>query len=78
MSETTEKKKRQPTKVAPAPTDAPVFSADDLAALLRVSLRQVYTMRQRGQIPAPSKVPGLGLRWSRLTIEAWLADQLAA
>jgi predicted DNA-binding transcriptional regulator AlpA len=60
-----------------APAPASTLTAADLAALLRTTPKQIANMRARGQVPAPAKVPGLGLRWSRLTIEAWLAEQLA-
>lgn len=62
----------------PDPANTPLLTAADLAALLRTTPKQIANMRARGQVPAPAKVPGLGLRWSRLVIEAWLAEQLAA
>lgn len=63
----------------PAATDAVVLlSAADLAALLRTTPKQIANMRARGQLPSPTKVPGLGLRWSKATIDAWLAEQMAA
>lgn len=58
--------------------DAPLLSVADLAVMLRTTPRQVHNLKARGQIPAPSKLPGLGLRWRRAVIEAWLAAQLAA
>lgn len=58
----------------PDPADSPLLSTADLAALLRTSPKQVANMRARGQLPAPVKVPGLGLRWSRTVIERWLAE----
>lgn len=35
-------------------------------------------MIERGQIPAPTKIPGLGLRWSSDALRGWLDDVLAA
>lgn len=55
-----------------------LLSSADLATLLRTSTKQIANMRARGQLPAPAKVPGLGLRWSRPLIDAWIAQQVAA
>lgn len=62
----------------PDHANTPLLTAADLAALLRTTPKQIANMRARGQVPPPAKVPGLGLRWSRAVIEAWLAEQLAA
>ena len=59
----------------PPPPDAPLMTRNDLAAILRTTPRQISNMIARGQIPAPVRVAGLGLRWRRSEIDAWLAIQ---
>lgn len=58
-----------------APEDAPLLTRSDLAALLRTTPRQISNMAARGQLPAPVKVAGLGVRWRRPEIYAWIAAQ---
>lgn len=60
---------------APRPEDAPLLTRTDLALLLRTTPRQISNMAARGQLPAPVKVAGLGVRWRRLEIYAWIAAQ---
>ena len=62
-------------KVPPAPADAPLMTRDEVAALLRTTARQISNMVARGQLPAPVRVAGLGLRWRRPEIGAWIAAQ---
>lgn len=59
----------------PAPTDAPLLTRAEVAALLRTSPQHVSNMIGRGQIVAPLKLPGLGLRWKRAELLAWLGGQ---
>jgi predicted DNA-binding transcriptional regulator AlpA len=73
---TTETKHRRAD--VPAVSDAAVLSSADLAALLRTTPKQIANMRARGQLPPPAKVAGLGLRWTRAAVDAWLAEQMAA
>lgn len=69
---------KQPTPTMPpvtAPVDALLMTRSDVAAALRTTPRQISNMIARGQIPAPVRVAGLGLRWRRPEIEAWIAAQ---
>ena len=59
----------------PRPEDAPLLTRSDLAVLLRTTPRQISNMAARGQLPAPVKVAGLGVRWRRPEIYAWIAAQ---
>ena len=65
-------RKRPP---APLPADALLMTRSDVAAVLRTTPRQISNMIARGQLPAPARVAGLGLRWRRSEIEAWIAAQ---
>lgn len=47
-----------------------------VAERLATTEKQIRNMRDRGQIPAPFKIPGLGLRWSSRAIDEWLAGVL--
>ncbi len=57
------------------PPDAPLMTRNDVAALLRTTPRQISNMMARGQIPTPVRVAGLGVRWRRFEIDAWIAAQ---
>jgi predicted DNA-binding transcriptional regulator AlpA len=48
------------------------LSADDLARMLSTTTKQVANMRQRGQLPPPLRLPGLGYRWPADAVEAWI------
>lgn len=50
----------------------------EVAEMLGTSENQVRQMRLRGQLPPPSKIPGLGLRWSEAVLLAWLAEQVVS
>lgn len=54
---------------------APLMTRIELAELLRTTPRQISNMTARGQLPAAVKVAGLGLRWRRSEIDAWVAAQ---
>ena len=60
---------------APPPLEAPLMTRNDVAVLLRTTPRQISNMMARGQIPAPVRVAGLGARWRRFEIDAWIAAQ---
>jgi predicted DNA-binding transcriptional regulator AlpA len=49
-----------------------VYTAQQLADFLQISLRLVWQMRDAGVLPAPIKLGRL-TRWSKTSIEAWLA-----
>lgn len=48
------------------------LSTADLAKVLNVSERHVYTLDERGEVPAPIRLGGLK-RWTRLSIDQWFA-----
>lgn len=60
------------SKVTPAEG---LLDADDVAALLRTTPRQVRNMRSRGQLPPATKWPGLGVRWSAAKLHEWIAER---
>ena len=64
------------------PTSLPGFEdlplllqADEVATILRVSRKAVYTMAERGEIPGVTKL-GRRLRFRRDALEAWLASSI--
>lgn len=62
---------QEPTKTTkPSPA---LLTIDDLAAMVQTSTRQIRNMQARGQIPAPRRIPGLGLRWDPDAVQKWLA-----
>jgi excisionase family DNA binding protein len=48
-----------------------LLQADEVAQLLRVSRKAVYTMAERGEIPGVTRL-GHRLRFRRDALEAWL------
>jgi len=49
-----------------------LLQAEEVAQLIRVSRKAVYTMAERGEIPGVTKL-GRRLRFRRDAIEAWLS-----
>ncbi len=68
-----EAQRRAERDVPALPIDG-LLSTADLAALCSTSPKQILNMRSRGQLPPARKLPGLGLRWSRAAVAAWLAE----
>ncbi len=64
----------QQPSLTPPPLE--LLSSADLAAILKVSPRQIGNMAQRGQLPKPVRIPGLGLRWLKHDLEVWLAARV--
>lgn len=60
--------------VAAAPSAALLLSAEEVAALLGVSLRTIWRMRERGQLPHPLRLGRQTLRWRREDVEQWIAS----
>lgn len=52
--------------------DGLALTGDELAKLLRVSRRHIYTLDQSGKLPRPVRL-GHAPRWVRSEIESWLA-----
>ena len=49
-----------------------VYTASDVAALLRVSRRTVFRLRSRGILPAPVEIGGNIVRWRGTDIRDFL------
>jgi excisionase family DNA binding protein len=56
------------TSVLPA-----LLTIQELAGLLNCSKRTVYRLNDAGHLPRPVRL-GTLLRWSRATIETWIAE----
>lgn len=52
--------------------EALLLGVEELARLLKCSVRHVRRLCDRGMMPAPVRLGAL-LRWSRATIEDWIA-----
>lgn len=52
-----------------------LLTTDDLAELLRLTVRAVYHLRHRGTLPPAVKF-GNSLRWRRSDIDDWLENRL--
>jgi len=68
-----------PQQVAAATLTAGVppallLTTDELAALLRVSRRQIERWSASGRIPGRVNLPGRAVRWTRQVILDWLAS----
>ncbi len=69
-----------PTPCAPPPT-APLLDSAQFAALLwpsdttPVAQRKLHKAVCRGHVPRGARLPGLGLRWRRDEVDAWIARQ---
>lgn len=57
-----------------APSAALLMSVKDVAKLLGVSVRSVWRMRKRGQLPSPLPLAKQTLRWRREEVEQWIAS----
>lgn len=53
------------------------MTVEDVAERLRTTPTQVRNMKQRGQLPPPLKLCGLGLRWRESDLAEWI-DAAAA
>lgn len=48
-----------------------LVTAQELARMLRVSVRKVWRMRSAGQLPPPVRLGG-SVRWDPVDIDSWL------
>jgi excisionase family DNA binding protein len=53
------------------PPPAATYDARDMAALLRLSVRQVWRLLDAGKLPKPFRF-GRSVRWSRSVVDKWL------
>lgn len=51
-----------------------LLTTTELARKLGVCKRQVYVLRDRGELPSPLRIGRKTLRWSEETIDRWLAS----
>jgi excisionase family DNA binding protein len=63
-------------RLADAVPLAATYDARDLAALLRLSVRQIWRLTDAGKIPKPFRF-GRAVRWSRAVIDRWLESGAA-
>jgi predicted DNA-binding transcriptional regulator AlpA len=71
MNEGESKSEEPPCELEPLPQI--LLDVDDVAAVLKVSVRQIRRFHRAGIIgPEPAKLGRL-LRWSRIELEAWAA-----
>jgi predicted DNA-binding transcriptional regulator AlpA len=54
------------------PTSTLLWTAEDLANELRLSLRQIRRLDVTGKLPRPVKIGGRAIRWPRASIERWV------
>ncbi len=58
----------------PPPVDPEtLMTSAEVAALVRTSIAQLHNAVARGQMIAGRRIPGLGHRWRRADLLAWLA-----
>ena len=55
------------------PPGSILMSAADLAAMLGISVRHVWRLRDAGELPKPIKLGSL-VRWHKAAIDRWLAE----
>lgn len=49
-----------------------LLTSAEVAELLRTTPASIRVQARRGLIPRPVKLPGLGLRWRRADLAAWI------
>lgn len=54
-----------------------LLTSDDVAALFKMPRASLHKGTSRGLLPRGTRIPGLGLRWRRSDVEAWVARQFA-
>lgn len=58
-----------------APADVRLLAAKDVAAMLRVSVRTLYRLKDSGALPQPKQVAGSKIsRWDHAQISNWVRD----
>lgn len=55
-----------------------LLDIDELAAMLKTTAKALRSARSRGHLPAAARIPGVGVRWRRSDVEAWLERRFAA
>ena len=62
------------TEIAATKLQRLALSADEVAATLGVSVRQIWRMASAGKLPKPRLI-GCRRRWDRAELEQWWAEQ---
>lgn len=55
-----------------------LYRADDLIEMLGFGRAHLYNLMKRGEFPQPIKLGHRAVAWPAQTIEAWLAERMAA
>ncbi|VTR91694.1 : HTH_17 [Gemmata massiliana] len=63
-------------KSFPPTVEAATYDANDLAALLECSVRQIWRMRDANELPACLRLGRL-VRWPKSVIDSWIASSSA-
>ncbi len=63
---------RPTTRSTAAGGPAEAYTPADVARVLKLTVRQLRRMREKGRVPAPARL-GRHLRWPKPVIDAWLA-----
>ncbi len=56
-----------------APTGAVMLTSNEVARLLKISMRTLWRMHSRGSMPKAIRIGGV-VRWSSEVIQKWIAD----
>jgi excisionase family DNA binding protein len=54
------------------PKSSATYTADEIAAQLQISTRQIWRMRDAGTMPPPLMIGRL-VRWNASVIDAWIS-----
>ncbi len=65
-----------PNKSFPPAIEAATYDANDLAALLKVSVRKIWRMRDANELPGSLQLGRL-VRWPKSAVDAWIASGCA-
>jgi excisionase family DNA binding protein len=60
-----------PDKPFPPTVEAATYDADDLAALLKCSVRKIWRMRDANELPACLRLGRL-VRWPKAVVDSWI------
>ncbi len=52
---------------------SPLYVADDVAALLQCSVRNIWAMNDRGELPGMVRIGRL-VRWRKSAVDAWIEN----
>ena len=58
------------------PEPIELLSSDEVAQILRMTVKSFRSAHSRGHVPRGVKIPGLGLRWDRAQIDKWMRERM--